>query len=223
MSVLPETNHTENRDEIPSFSAISKSTNEHLGGIGISLSAQYLLVAGYLNLTLDVREAKCDIRLEDVRVTLVQYWELSSLEIPVRKESPEPQSYLLWSMGDIGPSMIRRSGSPLPPVKLSKGQSFHLQRRFVLPEHDTIRPSTSSRSKTGLRASHKLIVKLLYTPILDGTEMGRKETTMQVPALLSACWCVMEALQLPRYEKHAAQDEARLAFKACDARARCRK
>lgn len=121
-----------------------------------------------------------------------------------------------------------RDGRPLNQreIHLRQGESFHFDKRIVLPDDDRIRPTTSHKSKTGIRVEHKLALSLVCTPLPfpgaqsggTGSEYKTKEVHILAPATLSACCCVIEALQLPAYGEDAELKKHNQM--ACDERAK---
>ena len=213
------TNHSEDSAVPPGFNAISKSANEHLGIVGINLTSPFLLLNGNLHLSIDVPSIEhAAVRVDDVRLSLVQSFKLQSQSEPGRTEDIHPLVVPLWSMRES-------RTSPARGITLRHGQDFHFEKRIVFPEDGQIRPSTSQHSKTGIRVLHRLAVSLLYTPLqAEGacaptkSEPRMKEVHMTTPATLSSCCCVVEALQLPAYEDN--QELKAINQKACDERAK---
>ena len=111
-------------------------------------------------------------------------------------------------------------------IHLHDGDSFHFNKRIVLPDDDRIRPTTSLKSNTGIRVGHKLALSLVCTPQpAQGAQSGgtrseykTKEVHILAPATLSACCCVIEALQLPAYGEDAELKKHNQM--ACDERAK---
>ena len=164
------------------------------------------------------------MRVDDVRLSLMQSFKLQSQSEPGRTEDVDPLEVPLWSMRES-------RTSPARGITLRHGQDFHFEKRIVFPEDGRIRPSTSQHSKTGIRVAHRLAVSLLYTPLqaqaqaqAEGacapakSEPKMKEVHMTTPATLSSCCCVVEALQLPAYEDN--QELKAINQKACDERAK---
>lgn len=212
----------------PSFNVASKSLDERLGLIAINLSSQALIVPGYLRMAVDIPEVKEDSRIDDIQVYLLQSWRLQSLQEPNRIEDVPSIKILLWSLRDS--SHREEEGIASSPAEhgqgtvIKQGCGYLLERRFIFPENDLIRSSTSPKSQTGLKAMHKLSVAISYTShlpdLLTGNAQKPKLFTMACPATLSMCTCAIEALQLPAYGETAELQS--LHQTACDQRAKAR-
>ena len=149
------------------------------GPMGISLYSKYLLVAGYLNLSFIMPSLAQTVFIDDVKVELIQVYNLQSQSKP---ERTEVKSVIvpIWSMKqDVGVS----------GGLLSAEQAFTLSRQFRLPDDSKIRPSTPERSKTGIRVSHRLQVRVHYKDLKEDSQRIR-EFKIATDALMSSCWSV---------------------------------
>lgn len=124
------------------------------------------------------------VRLDDVRVNLVQTFHLQNLKDPSRSEAIS-KTIQLWSM-------IEHES----PAILREGNDFQLSREFRLPNDDVVRPSTPEPSITGIRVSHQLQVAIRYTPLSMNQKLEIKAT---IDATISSCCAMFAALQLPSY------------------------
>lgn len=204
-------NHAENRESPPNLHLSSKRLVDGLGTLVFAMSAPYLVHGGKLRLELDIfaeEEAEYPVHVEEIRVELDQTYKLQSLSEPDRVEDPPTETYLLWSSKDKEPGM---------PV-LAAGQQYHLDRSFILPDDQHIRPSTATHTRTGIRVTHQLALVVRYVPILAGSEVPKMmRTRIALTCTMWMCFCAVEALQLPSYgQEPRALAEA---FRKCDIRA----
>ena len=148
------------------FSRVEELQHPVLGPLRVHLFTRYLLVAGFLKLTLNVPEIEEDCEIVDVTVTVVQQVQLRNLSRPdIPEEVCKPHAYQLWSLE------AERSASKEPrapggegdlPSTLPKGEAFQLARILRLPSDNVIRQSTPIHSKTGIRVSHTVAAALQY-------------------------------------------------------------
>lgn len=179
----------------------SESHHPALGPIGVALTSKYLLVSGYLRLSLIMPSIAQPVLINDVRVILVQNFTLNHLHKP-RSPSPDLQptvNVLLWSM--------RKHSSWSSSPKLDVYDELSLVEQFRLPDDEKIRPSTAEGARTGVRVQHELAVSIMYTPLVDNPEGHRREKKLSTPATLSSCCCIFDALQLPAYSSSGRDDE----------------
>ena len=149
--------------------------------MGVNLYSKYLLVAGYLNLSIILPSIAQPAFIDDVKVELVQTYSLQSQNKPERTEV-KSITVPIWSMQkDTGPSggLFRSE------------QAFTLSKQFRLPDDCKIRPSTPERSKTGIRVSHRLQIRLSYKVIKENSQPTR-EWKIATDAVMSSCWQVSD-------------------------------
>lgn len=175
---------------------------DHLGPIGVNLHSKYLLVAGYLSLSLIMPSFAQAVHIEDIFVQIEQTFELQSMKDPSRTEK-QYQTILVKSM---------KSKEGIPGA-YQPGQELSVYEQFRLPDGGKIRPSTAARTQVGLRVSHKLAVCIHYTPVYNNPERETRKIKIAIPATFSSCCGIFEALQLPAYSRQAAQlDKTAIAF-----------
>lgn len=133
---LPACNHSETGGVPPGFSMERELVHDVLGPVGVNLFSKYLLVAGYLRLGLVLPSINEPVSIDDVKVQLIQTFDLQSLKSPERRER-KVVSVLLWNLR--GKEAV---------CTLKAGQEFEILRQFRLPDDDIIRPSTSENAKT---------------------------------------------------------------------------
>ena len=186
--------------------------------------------------TADEGKAVEGIRIEDITLSLLQTWTISSISEPEIKEEMPEQAFLLWSLGEATQSTSKQPLFSSEQLLLQPGQSRSIEQRILLPDNPAIRPSVSPLSKTGLRPSHRLSLVVTYSPLLRGpsrsvsrtredkasSEMRiypgkKKEIVVSTPVTLSTCACVFYALRLPAYGDADYEDFLRHE-KACDER-----
>lgn len=206
LTCCPVLAHNTERDVVPSYHVLRKVESADLGIVALTLSAQSLLVCGRLHLEVDIPAVQCEVQIEDVRIDLLQAWELQSLRDSELKEDIPPVAYTLWSLKD----------KEKVPIPISKDGGFYLDRHFVQPENNAIRSSSSPHSETGLKASHQLSVHIIYSCTSD-SKSAKKEVKIRSRATLAMCACVIDALQLPGY--HTSLEEQMSRQRACDGRA----
>jgi hypothetical protein len=223
--VSAESNPSKVPHEVPGYLAISKSNNEHLGSIGLELTARHLIVAGYLYIRMTIPSVKQSVKIADLRVNLLQDWKLQSLVEPERCQIMPQKRFSVWSMRDGAVAAGKDAKSRFSEVLLEADQDWSLNTRFVLPDDKRLRASTLPTSKTGLRVTHKLALTLSYyvkIPNDDSANLSKlEEIHFEVPAIFSSCYCVLDALQLPQYVESSEQDRRRLPFLGCDCRNEC--
>ena len=179
-----------------------ENESEHpiLGPVGVTLTSKYLLVSGYLRLSLILPSFAQPVEINDVRVNLIQNFSLNSLKKPRPKtEDVKPVTVPLWSM--------RKSARwEVDPV-FETYEELTVMEQFRLPDDDKIRPSTADGSISGIRVSHELSVCIYYTPLRDNPERQKREKKLSTPATISSCCCIFDALQLPAYSSEGRADE----------------
>ena len=179
----------------------SESDHPALGPIGVALTSKYLLVSGYLRLSLLMPSIVQPVIINDVRVILVQNFTLNHLQKPRTPslDSNPTVNVLLWSM--------KKHSSWQSAPKLDTYDELSLIEQFRLPDDEKIRPSTAEGAKTGVRVQHELAVSVMYTPLVDNPEGHRREKKLSTPATLSSCCCIFDALQLPAYSSYGSAEE----------------
>lgn len=187
----------------PGFSLESETYNDILGPVGVNLSSKYLLVAGFLKLALVLPSFNIPIQLEDIKVYLFQTIALQSRANPELKES-KVMTIPLWS--------YRKDSKQQCIGRYTAGQEFSLVQQFRLKDDDIIRSTTSEKSETGIRVSHKLAVVVHYTPLENNPKMETKELKIATDATFTSCCCVVEYLQLPKYTSRPSCDDLDAAF-----------
>lgn len=187
----------------PGFSLETETYNDTLGPVGANLSSKYLLVAGFLKLALVFPSLNAPIQLEDIKVYLYQTIALQSRADPGLKET-KVMTIPLWS--------YRKEGQHKCIGRYNAGQEFSLVQQFRLKDDDIIRSTTSEKSDTGIRISHKLAVVVHYTPLEDNPKMETKELKIATDATLTSCCCVVEYLQLPKYTSRPSGEDLDAAF-----------
>lgn len=186
----------------PGFSLETETYNDVLGPVGVNMSSKYLLVAGFLKLALVIPSFNAPVQLEDIKVYLYQTILLQSRKDPVRKES-KVMSVPLWSY---------RKDNKQPIGLFTEGQEFSLVQQFRLKDDDTIRSTTSTKSDTGIRVSHKLALVVHFTPLQDNPDKETKELKIATDATFTSCCCVVEYLQLPKYTSRPSREDLDAAF-----------
>ena len=161
-----------------------------LGPVGVNLHSKYLLVAGYLRLTLILPSIATLVRIDDVFVQVEQTFELRSSKDPSASERHQQTIRLLSLAGRKGVTGVYQPGSVLS-----------ISEQFRVADDAKIRPSTADASKAGIRVKHRLALCIHYTPLTNNPTGETKELKIAVPATFSSCCCVFEALQLPAYAK----------------------
>lgn len=221
--MLQVTNHSDDDTTQPGFSMARKLADDYLGIVAIEMSSQCLLVTGYLRICVNIPEVKVDCRIEDIRVSLLQTWLLQSLREESRVEEVPALDIPLWSMQ--GSSKSESLGSSTPPheqIFVKEGCGSVMEKRFVFPEDDRIRATTSLISNTGLKASHQLSMQITYSLTGRGSEDKElKMVKIAAPVTMSMCACAIEALQLPAYDQ--TEEILSLHQRACDQRAKARR
>jgi hypothetical protein len=125
----------------PGFSMEQETTHEVLGPVGVNLFSKYLLVSGFLRLGVILPSINQPVRIEDVKIELIETFKLQSLKKPERSEV-RVVTVPLWHL---------KEKESLGTLKA--GEEFSFVRQFRLPDDDKIRPTTSERSKTVRRAA----------------------------------------------------------------------
>lgn len=173
-----------------------------LGPMGVNLHSKYLLVSGYLSLNLIMPSFAQAVHIDDIYVEIEQTFELQSMTDPSRTEK-QVQTIFVKSM----------KGKTGVPGAYQPGQELSVYEQFRLPDDGTIRPSTAERTKVGIRVSHKLAACVRYTPLENNPTREMKQIKIAIPATLTSCCCIFEALQLPAYSRKAQQlDKSAIAF-----------
>lgn len=184
----------------PGHSLKTATFSQNLGPIAADLSTPYLLVGGQLNLNLEMPSILRPILLEDVRVEVVQKYELQALDDKWRQELAKSDTMPVWSL---------RTENKLGLIQ--QGGNCEVQRQIRMPTEGKFRPSTPDASVTGVRVSHRLDIVIVYTPLVDNPDKHKKEFKIGSAATVSSCHCTLEALQLPAYEQHEAPDSQSMA------------
>lgn len=195
-------NPSENGGLPPGFSLETETYNDSLGPVGVNLSSKYLLVAGFLKLSLVIPSFNAPVQLEDIKVYLYQSAHLQSRKDPERKEIKK-MVIPLWSY---------RKNTTQPIGRYKAGQELSLVQQFRLPDDDVIRSTTCEKSNTGIRISHKLAVVVHFTPLEDNPDNETKELKIATDAVLTSCCCVVEYLQLPKYTSKPSMADLDAAF-----------
>lgn len=60
----------------------------------------------------------------------------------------------------------------------------------------------------GIRISQRLAVAIHFTPLMNNPAKQTRELKIATDATLSSCWCMLELLQLPAYQR--SRDESEL-------------
>lgn len=173
----------------PGFHLETQFDHEVMGPVGITLTSQSLIVAGFLSLSVIMPATLEPVRLESIRVDLWQHFDLKSLKDENQKEISKSTALPLWS--------TKRSLGPIGTYKV--GDTFTLSRRLRLNPDNVIRPSTAKWSKTGIKVTHELVIKLAYIPLEDNPTGKTEYLQVSDPAIISSCCCMLEELQLPAY------------------------
>ncbi|CAD6587503.1 MAG: hypothetical protein CYPHOPRED_003956, partial [Cyphobasidiales sp. Tagirdzhanova-0007] len=158
-------NHSETGGVLPGFSLKTETDHDVLGPVGIDLYSKYLLVAGYLNLSIVIPSISQPVQIKNVRVQLVQDCALQSRSVPARKEV-KSVIVPVWSSYANGHSAA---------VVLNPQQEFILSKQFRLPDDVKLRASTAEHSQTGIRVSHRLQILIIFMPL----HKNPKRETMQ--------------------------------------------
>lgn len=176
-----------------------------LGPIGVNLHSKYLLVSGYLRLSLILPSLPKPVRIDDIFVQMEQTFELQSMKDPSRTEKQVQMVPVMSLKGRKGVTGVYQPGEELS-----------ISEQFRLPDDGKIRPSTAERTKVGIRVSHRLAVCIHYTPLTDNPQNETKELKIAIPATFSSCCCIFEALQLPAYSRQGGKlvnlDKSAIAF-----------
>lgn len=186
----------------PGFSLERETYNDYLGPVGVNLSSKYLLVAGFLKLSLVIPSFNAPVQLEDIKIYLHQNVQLQSQKEPERKEN-KIMIIPLWSY---------RKSKRQPIGRYAAGQEFSLVQQFRLPDDDTIRSTTCEKSNTGIRMTHKLALVVHLTPLEDNPKKTIKEVKVETDAVITSCCCVLEYLQLPKYTSKPSASDLDAAF-----------
>lgn len=190
----------------PGFALEREVEHDIFGITGICLNSQSLIVAGYLSLSIVMPAVLQRVRLESVKITLYQQFNLRSLQDPEQNELFKNTALPIWS--------TKRSRGAIGDFV--PGDSYSLAKRLRLNPDNVIRPSTARWSKTGIRVSHMLAVTISYTPLDNNMELKTEELSVTSPATIASCCCMMAELQLPAYsEAPSAQttlDRTQIAF-----------
>ena len=197
------------------FNQLEEILHPSLGPLRAHLYTRYLLIHGFLRLSLTLSAVPEMCRIDDVSVVLTQRASLQHPEQPSVKEECRPWSVPLWRLrnGEVdvkGKGKANGSsssgGGKQGPVELQKGEDFKLVRVVRLLNDNYIRPSTHDFTNTGIRMSHTLAVHVRYTALWsqsgNGVKEGEtKELRIAFPAKISSCDCGIENAQLPDYEE----------------------
>lgn len=140
------TNHSEDGDIVSGLSLSSKLSDPNglLGAIGISYTSPALMLASRLTFSIDIGPAlesagpsEIDgkfveaVRIDDIRISLIQSWSLSSLIDPLAMQEAPPQAFLLWSMSGSSDVVSKPTGS------------FASDRLLLLPDKSWFAEQTS--------------------------------------------------------------------------------
>ena len=160
------------------FNRVEELLHPELGPLRAQFFTRFLLIYGFLRLSLALPEMAEDCEIVDVAVILVQNVQLRKLaqaDAPV--EERPPFSIKIWTLAQerqglartFGPSTSADRIAPAEsvPTHLRKGEAFQLTRNMRLPNDNTIRQSTSAWSETGVRVSHSLALELSYRSSAD--------------------------------------------------------
>lgn len=165
------------------------TTSANLGAIVAELSSPHLTVAGTANLSLDIRGVVQPLRLDDIRVEIVQSYETRALDEKWNSTSQGKDTIAVWSA----------MTSEMQPRICQPGSSFSIRKQIRLPREGLLRPSTPKSSVTGIKVSHKLVIVITYTPLADLAKKQRKEFCIGMPATFSSCHSMVAGNQLPAY------------------------
>ena len=160
------------------FNRVEELLHPELGPLRAQFFTRFLLIYGFLRLSLALPEVAEDCEIVDVAVILVQNVQLRNLsqgDAPV--EECKPFSSKLWSFAQERQGLARTchpstsaeriAPAESPTAHLKKGEAFQLTRNMRLPNDNSIRQSTSLWSETGVRVSHSLALELSYRSSAD--------------------------------------------------------
>lgn len=173
----------------PPFTLDTITSSASLGAIIAELFSPHLTVAGTASLSLDIRQVQQPLRIDDVRVDVVQSYETRALDEKWNSSTQARNILQVWSATDT---------ENLPTI-CQPGASFSLKKHIHLPKEGLLRPSTPKTSVTGIKVSHKLVIVITYTPLSDLGKKQRKEFCIGMPAVLSSCHSMVTGNQLPAY------------------------
>lgn len=173
------------------------ASSANLGAIIAELSATHLTVSGSASLSLDIRGILQPLRIDDVRIDIVQSYETRALDEKWNSSTQARDIIPVWSATE----------SERRPEICQQGASFSLRKQIRLPKEGVLRASTPKTSVTGIKVSHKLVIVITYTPLADIAKKQRKEFCIGMPAVFSSCYSMVAGNQLPAYvEKEGAVD-----------------
>lgn len=175
----------------PGHSLKTSAFSQNLGPIAADLSSSYLLVGGILDLTLEMPAILRPILLEDIRVEIVQKYDVQALDEKWRHQTSNSDTLVVWSL---------RTDKKLG--RIEQGGDCSVRRQIRMPNEGKLRPTTPDASVTGLKVSHRIEIVIVYTPLEDNPKKHKKEFRIGSAATISSCHCTLQALQLPAYEPH---------------------
>lgn len=181
----------------PPFTLDTITSSANLGAIVAELSSPHLTVAGTAHLSLDMRETLQPVRLDDIRVEIVQSYETRALDEKCHSTTQAKDTIPVWSA----------MTSDMRPRICATGTSLSIREQIHLPKEGILRPSTPKTSVTGIKVSHKLVIVITYTPLSEMAKKQRKEFCIGMPATFSSCHSMVAGNQLPAYvEKEGPMD-----------------
>lgn len=196
-NICTVSNHSETGGLPPGYSLTSQNHNEQLGYVGINMSSTYLVVSGYLRLSLVIPAIEQHVRLESIAVQIAQSCTLQHMHKPEIVEEVPPTHIPVWSLPSTSPLL----GDKKPGDEITVLEQFRLQ------DDNILRPTTPANAKTGINFSHTLAVVIRYTPLLNNPKKEMKQIRIQNDAVFSSCCCILELLQLPAYSTEPGVDE----------------
>lgn len=173
----------------PGFTLDTTAFSANLGAIIADVSSTYMTVAGSIDLKLEVRDILKPLRIDDVRVDLIQKYETKALDERWSATTKAQDIVPVWSvLGNHEPTMCE------------PGSSFSICKRIRLPNEMNLRPSTPKACLTGIKVAHKLSVIITYTPLgADVQKKQKKEFCIAMPVTISSCRSMVAGNQLPAY------------------------
>jgi len=124
-----------------------------LGPVGVNLHSKYLLVAGYLRLTLILPSIATLVRIDDVFVQVEQTFELRSSKDPSASERHQQTIRLLSLAGRKGVTGVYQPGSVLS-----------ISEQFRVADDAKIRPSTAI-TRPAKRKSSRSLYRQPFPPV----------------------------------------------------------
>lgn len=192
------------------------------------LAANHLMVGGLLLVRFRVLFAPCRLAVYAVKVKIQSSYQLASPNDPsftmavpnINRPAIMTDAQRPPNEGHVGdtPQPSRSQSRPpreLPLRILESGEQWTLTHLGRVPGDNFVRPTTGPYTETPIRASHNIILEVVYRILGDdedelqrarsrtraNEEEGKRMLSITKPIELSSCCCFVDSLTLPAYSE----------------------